>query len=289
MTVVAIDFETANRSPASPCAIGLAFIENGAVTHRAYSLIRPRDLAFDSGNIRIHGIRPSDVLGAPEFPDVWEEIRDSLDGALVLAHNASFDCRVLAATLSLYGLAAPAFASFCTVSMARRLWPEEPSRRLSALAAKFDIGFTHHHAGEDAYACAMIALHGVREADAGCVAHLAERLGLAKPVAATSARHAGGIAARALAARNGAPPLENVLSFRVSGSTGKPYDMVLRVDGGGDRQLFCSCPGARFRANCRHMKAIFAGDHRGLIVSGDDERRRLSAMLHSALMIARAA
>ena len=53
-TIVAIDFETANRSPASACAVGLAFIEDGEVRHRAYSLIRPRDMSFDPMNVRIH-------------------------------------------------------------------------------------------------------------------------------------------------------------------------------------------------------------------------------------------
>ncbi|KAB0680833.1 3'-5' exonuclease [Aureimonas leprariae] len=288
-TVVAIDFETANRSPTSVCAVGLAFIEDGEVVHRAYSLIRPRDMAFDPMNMRVHGIRPTDVLDAPEFPDVWGEFGDRIDGALVLAHNASFDVRVLGASLAAYGLPAPAFRSFCTVSMARRLWPDEPSRRLSALAAKFAVRFTHHHAGEDAYACAYIALQGVREAEAIDVLDLAESMELAKPVRAVAAQRQGGIAARALAARNAPASRDDLLRFRVAGSKGTPYDMLLRVDGRGERTLFCSCPGAKFRGECRHTKALLAGDHRALIVGSQDEGRHLSSILSALLFVAEAA
>lgn len=288
-TVVAIDFETANRLPASACAIGLAFIEDGEVTHRAYSLIRPRDMAFDPMNIRVHGIRPTDVLDAPEFPEIWEEFRDQIDGALVLAHNASFDVRVLGASLASYGLAGPAFRSFCTVSLARRLWPDEPSRRLSALAAKFAVRFTHHHAGEDAYACARIALEGVRETESIDVLDLAESMGLARPVPAVVAQRAGGIAARALAARNHPASRDDLLRFRVAGSKGTPYDILLRVDGKGERTLFCSCPGAKFRGDCRHTKALRAGDHRALLVGSPDEGRHLSSILSALLFVAEAA
>ncbi|GGD92204.1 hypothetical protein GCM10011390_08650 [Aureimonas endophytica] len=282
MTTVALDFETANRSPASACAIGLAFIEDGRVARRFYSLLRPPEIVFEPGHIRIHGIRPTDVVDAPDFPTLWRGLAGELEGALVLAHNAPFDLKVLSATLQHYRLAQPGFASLCTVSLARRLWPEEPSKRLSALAAKFGIGFSHHHAGEDAMACAEIALEGMRETGAASVADMAETLGLRRPVAAIAAAKAGGIAERALAARLGRPKLENILRFRVSGSKGTPYDMVLRTDGQGDRRLFCSCPGARFRAECRHMKALQAGDHSALLAGGGAEFRQLSALLSAA-------
>ncbi|WP_152045925.1 3'-5' exonuclease [Aureimonas psammosilenae] len=285
MTIVALDFETANRSPASACAIGLAFVEDGAVTRRLYSLVRPPELVFDPGNIRVHGIRPTDVLDAPEFPDLWRDIEQEFGGALVLAHNASFDMRVLAATLAHYRLPQPCFDSFCTVSLARRLWPEEPSKRLSALAAKFGIGFRHHHAGEDAMACAEIALEGARQAGAACVNELADRLSLRKRVAAASARREGGIADRAMAARMGRPKIENVLRFRVSGSKGTPYDMVLRTDGRSDRKLFCSCPGAKFRAECRHMKSLLSGDYRAVMVGSEEEGRQLSTLLSASLRV----
>ncbi|WP_279477598.1 3'-5' exonuclease [Aureimonas sp. SK2] len=258
MTVVALDFETANQSPDSACAIGLAFVEGDRVTRRFHTLIRPPELRFDWGNIRVHGIRPEDVLDAPSFADVWEELGDVFDGALVLAHNASFDMNVLKRTAAHYGLALPAFRSFCTVSMARRLWPEAPSKRLSALAERFAIDFRHHHAGEDAFVCATIALEGVRHAGARNVVDLAETTGLAKPVAASAPPRAGGIAARALAARGVAGA--SSLRFRIAGSRGTPYEIEAVRGARGDMRLACTCPASRFRADCKHRAALRLGD-----------------------------
>lgn len=258
MTVVALDFETANQSPDSACAIGLAFVEGGAVTRRFHTLIRPPELRFDWGNIRVHGIRPEDVMDAPSFAEVWSEIAPAFDGALVLAHNASFDMNVLKRSAAHYALALPGFRSFCTVAMARRLWPEEPSKRLSALAARFGIAFRHHDAGEDAFACATIALEGVRHAGAQDIAELARTTGLAKLVAASAPSRAGGIAARAMAARG--QGAVGRLSFRIAGSRGTPYEIEVVRGSRGDMRLVCTCPASRFRADCKHRAALRDGD-----------------------------
>ncbi|RIX98784.1 DNA polymerase III [Aureimonas flava] len=258
MTVVALDFETANRSPDSACAIGLAFVEGGAVTRRFHTLVRPPELDFDPFHIRVHGIRPEDVLHAPSFAEVWRDIAPVFDGALVLAHNASFDMGVLQRTAARHGLALPRFRSFCTVAMARRLWPEEPSRKLSALAARFGIAFRHHDAGEDAFACAAIALEGVRHAGARDIGELAETSGLAKAVAAGAAPKAGGVAARALAARGAAATSR--LRFRVAGSRGTPYEIEAVRGPRGDMRLACTCPASRFRSDCKHRAALRLGD-----------------------------
>ena len=99
MTVIAIDFETATNRRDSACAIGLAWIEGTTVTRREYRLIRPRELRFEAINTSIHGITAQDVRNAPQFPDVYREFAGAFDGALVLAHNASFDISVLNACL----------------------------------------------------------------------------------------------------------------------------------------------------------------------------------------------
>ncbi|MBN9190926.1 MAG: DNA polymerase III subunit epsilon, partial [Microbacterium sp.] len=67
----AIDFETANSSNASACAVGLARVRDGRVVARAGWLIRPpagHDRFFDL-NVRIHGIRPEDVVGAKSWSE----------------------------------------------------------------------------------------------------------------------------------------------------------------------------------------------------------------------------
>ena len=158
MKIIAIDFETANEQRASACSVGLAWIENGAVTRVEERLIRPKQMRFSGFNIGIHGIHPEDVEDAPEFPEVMDEFRDDFAGALMLAHNASFDMSVWRACLDVYGLAYPSFDYLCTVQMTRLVWPELPSHKLNALGRQLCISFKHHNAAEDASVCGQVAL-----------------------------------------------------------------------------------------------------------------------------------
>ena len=293
---LAIDFETANERRDSPCAVGLAWIEDGRVVRRESRLIRPAEMRFSPGNIRVHGIRPRDVERAPSFPEAMAPFLPEIAGSLVLAHNASFDVGVLAATLRAYGLAQPAYTSLCTVQLARRHWPGEGGQgqgtyRLSSLAARVGVTFRHHDAGEDAYACAEIALAVMREAGAPDVASLARRLGLTRERAGEGARAPDGLAARALrgiaapsaaqdAGRAAAPHRARapLLHFVVRGSSGTPYDVRLVESRDGPR-LRCSCAGARFRPDCRHVRALAAGEIDALLSDNPGDVAQLAGLL----------
>jgi DNA polymerase-3 subunit epsilon len=158
MSIIAIDFETANEQRASACSVGLAWIEGGAVVRVEERLIRPREMRFSGFNIGIHGIHPEDVEDAPEFPAVMEEFAADFAGAVMIAHNAAFDMSVWRASLDLYGTAYPSFDYLCTVKMARKVWPDLPSHKLNDLGRHLCISFNHHNAAEDARVCGEVAL-----------------------------------------------------------------------------------------------------------------------------------
>jgi DNA polymerase III subunit epsilon len=176
---VAIDFETANERRNSVCALGLAVIRDGCIAEERSWLVRPPDLRFNFGNVMVHGIRPADVEDAPEFCEIWDDVLPFLIETAAIAHNAGFDKGVLRAVLDTYGLEWPDAEWFCTLAMARAAWPQLPNHRLDSVAAHCGFDFRHHDAGEDARACAAVAL--------GCQAHLgaqdledaAARLGIA--------------------------------------------------------------------------------------------------------------
>ena len=66
---VAIDFETANSSPASPCAVGLVRVVEGKIQESLSMLFQP-PLGYDwfhPGNIAIHGIKPQDYIAGDGF------------------------------------------------------------------------------------------------------------------------------------------------------------------------------------------------------------------------------
>lgn len=174
-TIVAIDFETADRSPDSACAVGLVRLENGSIAARDYWLIRPPRPHF--AFTWLHGISWPDVAGAPTFGDLWPELGRLMHGADYLAaHNASFDRRVLAACCDAAGVGAPEVQFLCTVKLARAAWNIRPTR-LPDVCRRLAITLDdHHNAAADALACAHIVSAAV-----GCGIDLtAGRLGRSK-------------------------------------------------------------------------------------------------------------
>ena len=93
----AIDFETANSSSGSACAVGLARVRDGRVVETAGWLIKPppgHDRFFDV-NTRIHGIREEDVAGAKTWSDQLGDLMAFAGTDVLVAHNAGFDMNVL--------------------------------------------------------------------------------------------------------------------------------------------------------------------------------------------------
>lgn len=158
---VAIDFETANSSPASPCAVGLVRVVGGEIQESLSMLFRPPypNNWFHEGNIRVHGIRPEDVQEAPDFEDILAELLLFTDGLPLVAHNASFDMGVLRASAEAVRFDLPQLGYACSLAMARKTYSLD-SYRLNAVA--YAIGheeFQHHDALADSDACARITLH----------------------------------------------------------------------------------------------------------------------------------
>lgn len=254
MSVVAIDFETANESRASPCAIGLAWIEAGRVTRREHRLIRPAGMRFSPWNIRIHGIRPGDVAACGEFPEVIAEFLGDIEGGTVLAHNAAFDVSVLRQTLTAYGMRLPGFSAICTLAVARRAWPAAPGFDLASIARHLGIRFRHHDAGEDAFACAEVALAAARGAGVEDIRQLSGRdiLPQAAPAAGAAPRRPSRHRAAAGQDRG------DSLRFAVRGSSGDHYEVVGEIRGGA-LVTSCTCAAGRNRLRCKHILGLFDG------------------------------
>ena len=157
MKFTAIDFETANSSRSSACAVGLTIVDNGNVVGSIYKLIRPEPLYFSPFNVSIHGITENDVAHAPSFYELWPELLANISGPIV-AHNASFDISVIRRSLDDAGIAYPDLDYYCTRVIAKQTWPGQPTYSLDYIAQMLGITFQHHNAAEDARACALIAL-----------------------------------------------------------------------------------------------------------------------------------
>ena len=159
MNFVAIDFETANESRNSACAIGITKVESNKIVSSKYYLIKPPEMRFNSNNIWIHGIYPEDVENEMTFGELWPKIKHYFDNALVVAHNASFDLSVLRSLLDYYGFEYPNLHYICTVLLSKNKIKDVRNHKLNTLAQYVGHNFKHHHAGEDATACAKILIH----------------------------------------------------------------------------------------------------------------------------------
>ncbi len=157
---VAVDFETANRSRSSACAVALVRVEGSRIVERVADLIRPPSQHFEFTDI--HGIDWAQVKAKRAFCAVWRSLRPLLKGAEFLAaHNAKFDHGVLGSCCLGSRLAAPDLPFLCTVKLARARWQLRPTR-LPDVCEFLGLPLRHHDALSDAEACARIVLAAMR-------------------------------------------------------------------------------------------------------------------------------
>jgi DNA polymerase-3 subunit epsilon len=176
----AIDFETASRRSDSACQLAAVRVREGRIVDQACWLIRPEPFYFSQFNIQIHGITPDDVRDAPNFDDLWPEIRERFGDDCLVAHNASFDIGVLLACLRAHRHEIPELQFTCTRAIARKTWPHRRRYGLKPLAEWLGIRFKHHDALEDSIACAKILLAAGIDRDAESLEDLERRLRLGR-------------------------------------------------------------------------------------------------------------
>lgn len=173
---VAIDFETATREPTSACALGAAVIEGLEVVETCSWLIRPPFNEYEYRNTLVHGLCAEDTELAPEFDEVWWEVRALIGDSSLIAHNAGFDMSVLGALINSRELISPPLHYACTLTVARRAWPGLGNHKLDTVCAHCDISLVHHDAASDAAACAEVAVAAARTLGADSVAEALEQL-----------------------------------------------------------------------------------------------------------------
>ncbi|MBO9626843.1 MAG: 3'-5' exonuclease [Microbacterium sp.] len=176
----AIDFETANSSPASACSVGLVRVRGGRVVATAGWLIQPpagHD-EFQEWNIRIHGIHPEDVRSAATWTEQFDRLCAFAGADVLVAHNAGFDLNVLRRASEATGDVCPPYRSLCSLQVARKTYDLDSYKLPSAAAAAGFAEFSHHDALADARACAQIVIDAADRAGAADVFALAGALGL---------------------------------------------------------------------------------------------------------------
>lgn len=143
--LVILDLETTGLDSKTQrvTEIALLRIESGLVVNTWQSLINP-SIPIPQDNFEFTGISNQMVASAPLFHEVLDELDDYLDGAVVVAHNASFDRGFLVEEFKRAGRIFDK-SMLCTVELSRLLFPMEKRHNLDSIIYRHNLHVESRH------------------------------------------------------------------------------------------------------------------------------------------------
>ena len=158
MEYLALDTETNGRGGdlCELTEVGWVLVGGGELHDQWSSLVRV-ERPLSRGIERFTGITQAMVDDAPPPAEVLPLVAEQLRRRVLVAHNASFDRRVLKQAFERAELPWPDPPVLCTVAMGRRFAPLARQRKLALLAESLGIEIDEtHRALPDALTCARI-------------------------------------------------------------------------------------------------------------------------------------
>ncbi|MGO9954879.1 MAG: PolC-type DNA polymerase III [Solirubrobacteraceae bacterium] len=155
---LAIDTET-NGLAGDRCELTEvgAVLVGGGELHDRWSSLCQTSAPLRRGIQRLTGITQAMVAQAPSLEEVLPALRERLHGRVMVAHNATFDRRVLRQAFGRIGLDWPDPPIICTAALARTLLPLQRRRGLTVLADALGIEVeVAHRALADAETCGRV-------------------------------------------------------------------------------------------------------------------------------------
>ncbi len=148
-----VDVETTGLSPwmgDRVCEIGIVRCQGEVDVEQVSTLVNPLR-PISRGAYRVNRISPAMLVGAPTFADIARDVWGTIEGCVLVAHNAGFDVGFLAREFSLAGLPRPSVQVIDTLALTHRLYRFRRNS-LSAVSAAFGLAETSHRALGDALA-----------------------------------------------------------------------------------------------------------------------------------------
>lgn len=160
-----IDFETANASLGSICQVGIVKFDGLEIVDEWSTLVNPEDY-FSSLNSSIHGIHSHHVEKSPKLPDIFEEIRERIEGRFAVCHTP-FDKAALRRATEKYNLETIGCTWIDSAKIVRRCWEHlrYEGYGLSNVCGWLGIEYKAHDALEDARATGLVVLNAMAEHD----------------------------------------------------------------------------------------------------------------------------
>lgn len=121
------------------------------VVDQLITLINPQ-IPIQPFVIKLTGINNAMLTSAPKFYEVAKRIIEITEGCIIVAHNTSFDYRVIRTEFDRLGYQFDR-ETLCTVELSKKLLPDQPSYSLGKLVRSLGIPITdRHRASGDAMA-----------------------------------------------------------------------------------------------------------------------------------------
>ena len=121
------------------------------VVDQFISLVNP-EIPIQPFVAKLTGINNAMLSSAPKFFEVAKRIIEITNDCVIVAHNASFDYRILRTEFRRLGYAFES-RTICTVELSKKLLPEQPSHSLGKLVRALGIPMAdRHRASGDALA-----------------------------------------------------------------------------------------------------------------------------------------
>ncbi len=150
---VVFDLETTGFSPLANqiIEIGAVLVEEGKITDRFSTFVNPH-VPIPYRIEQLTGISDPMVEDAPDISEILPKFLEFCQGAVLVAHNASFDVGFVERNCQRLGLSFD-FTSVDTVGMARFLLPALNRFKLDTVAKALQIPLYNHHRAVDDAAC----------------------------------------------------------------------------------------------------------------------------------------
>ena len=142
MREIVFDTETTGLDPYQDRVIELGGVElvKRFPTGRTFHFyLNPQGREINAEALAVHGITAADLADKPRFDDIAEDFLSFIDGARLVAHNATFDISFINAELERLGhLPVTVDRVVDTLAIARRKHPMGPNS-LDALCRRYGI------------------------------------------------------------------------------------------------------------------------------------------------------
>jgi len=152
---VAFDLETTGLSPQFDRIVEIGAVKyiDGKEVAKYGVLVNP-EMAMPPGAAAVNGITDEMLAGKGVIKDILPEFLKFIEGAVLVAHNASFDLGFVRSSMARLGLGQLPNDYVDTRVMAQKAFPGRPNYKLQSLALDLGVkALEAHRAEDDARVC----------------------------------------------------------------------------------------------------------------------------------------